>query len=74
MPKKELSAEAKAEIMAGVLHEIGDHMPEVMKKLPRRLQKSIRRVLQDCGIWHADLTKKDIKQRHAGVTDGKNKS
>lgn len=78
MAKKEwidkLSSEAKAEILASVLHEIGDHMPEVMKKLPRRLQKNIRRALHDCGIWHDDLTKKDIKLINEWFNDGKSKS
>lgn len=55
-----LSPQAKAEILASVLHQL-EHMPKVWAKLSKKYRKAILRTLSDCSIWHEDLTKKDLK-------------
>jgi hypothetical protein len=56
-----LPATVKAEILAGVLHRISSHMPEIWNRLPKWYQKEIRASLRDCAILHSDLSKEDIE-------------
>jgi predicted oxidoreductase (fatty acid repression mutant protein) len=62
LPKKkpELSSEAKAEILASVIHAI-EETPKVWNRLPKRIQRMILFCQNDCSIWHEDLTKKDVR-------------
>lgn len=58
-----LSTKAKAEILGGVLHQFEEWTsPKIWNRLPKKLQRLIRRAQHDCSIWHEDLSKKDYKQ------------
>ena len=56
-----LSLAAKAEILGGILHQLVDHMPKQWRRMPPKWRKLARRAQSDCSVWHADLTKKDIR-------------
>jgi hypothetical protein len=55
-----LSPQAKAEILSGVLHRL-EHMPEIWTQLPSKYQQEIKKALAQCSIWHEDLTPEDYR-------------
>ena len=67
MPKKKdwcdkLSPQNKAEILAGVLHTLTCHMPDVWSKIPKWYQAQLRRVMWDCSNDMKSFSDKDLKQ------------
>jgi hypothetical protein len=57
----ELSPYAKAEILATVLHELSDHLPQAWGMLPLVYQEEVRRALSVCAVDHEDLYSEDIE-------------
>jgi hypothetical protein len=56
-----LSMAARTEILANLLHEILDHMPDITERMNQKYKNRVAKALNDCGVEIDELTEADIQ-------------